>query len=133
MDLVLDFGRDEYGEEFKPLSSMKDVLNIYNAYPRHKDKRFALVSIEKALLRIQKGETGKPMTWQSAVEYLLDRTSAFARSPAGNRGTMTAYPATWMNRGGYMDDPQEWELLTPEEYKAAKMQAEANIGVWRPS
>jgi hypothetical protein len=130
VDLVLDCGRNEQSEEFKLSSS--DIETIYQTYPRHKDKRFALVSIEKALLRIQRGETGKPMTWEAAVEYLLDRTSAFARSPAGGRGAMTAYPATWMNRGGYMDDPEEWEHLTPEEFRQAKLSAEANIGVYRP-
>jgi hypothetical protein len=130
VDLVLDFGRDDHEEEFKLISAIED---IYQTYPRHKDKRFAKVSIEKAILRIQKGETGKPMELKSAVEYLKDRTLAFARSPAGNRGMMTAYPATWMNRGGYMDDPEEWEHLTPDEYRNARMQSEANIGVWRPS
>jgi hypothetical protein len=108
------------------------VEAIYSTYPRHKDKRFALLSIEKALLRIEHGETGKRMSWDEAVEYLLQRTALFSRSPAGNRGTMTAYPATWMNRGSYMDDEFEWEQLTPQEFQNAKMQAEANVGVWRP-
>jgi hypothetical protein len=118
---------------FKGLRMRNGVEVIYSAYPRHKDKRFALLSIEKALLRIERGETGKKMTWEAAVEYLLARTALFSRSPAGNRGTMTAYPATWMNRGSYMDDEREWEELTPQEYQQARMQAEANIGVWRPN
>jgi hypothetical protein len=110
-----------------------DCETIYQAYPRHKDKRFALQSIEKALKRIMRGETGSLMTEDQAQSWLLEKTSAFARSLAGNRGMLTAYPATWMNRGGYMDDPSEWDLMTTEEYKEAARSREANVGVWRPT
>jgi hypothetical protein len=67
-----------------------------------------------------------------AIAYLEGRAKAFAESFAGQRGALTPYPATWMNRGGYMDDPGEWELITPEEDKRLRQMAEANVGVWRP-
>lgn len=112
--------------------AMQDTESIYQAYPRHKDKRFALTSIEKALQRIMHGETGNKMTRPEAHCYLLDRTKDFAQSFAGQRGALTPYPATWMNRGGYMDDPNEWEYITPDEEKRLARNAEANVGVWRP-
>lgn len=111
---------------------MTDVEQIYQAYPRHKDKIHALASIEKAVRRIISGEIGKKMTRNDAIFYLLGKTINFAQSFAGQRGALTPYPATWMNRGGYMDDPQEWEYVTPEEEKRIARSQEANIGVWRP-
>jgi hypothetical protein len=109
-----------------------DSETIYQAYPRHKDKRFALLAIEKAVRRIQRGEAGKMMSENQALSWLLDKTCEFSRSIAGQRGQMTPYPATWMNRGGYMDDPQEWDYVTPDEKKHLERIREANIGVWRP-
>lgn len=111
---------------------MSDVEMIYQAYPRHKDKRFALSAIEKAIQRVMKGETGPRVPRDEAVAYLFDRAKAFAASFAGQRGALTPYPATWMNRGGYMDDPVEWEYITPEEDKRLSRNSEANVGVWRP-
>src|SRR6476620_8160014 len=40
-----------------------------------------------------------------------ERTLAFARSPAGNRGNLTPHPATWFNQGRYDDNPTEWEQI----------------------
>lgn len=111
---------------------MLDVELIYQAYPRHKDKIHAKASIEKAIKRLICGEIGNKMTRPEAVTYLLGRTKAYAASFAGQRGALTPYPATWMNRGGYMDDPQEWEYVTPDEEKRMSRSIEANIGVWRP-
>jgi hypothetical protein len=107
---------------------------IYQAYPRHKDKRHALASIEKAIERVMRGETGSLMLQHQAVSHLLEKTRAYAASFAGQRGALTPYPATWMNRGGYMDDPLEWEYVTPDEQKRLARTSEANIGVstWRP-
>lgn len=110
-----------------------DIEVIYRAYPRHKDKRFALLSIERAIRRIKTGELRKPMSEQEAFDYLLKRASEFSRSLAGRRGMLTPYPATWFNRGGYMDDDHEWDLMTREEYEDAMQSRDANVGVWRPS
>jgi hypothetical protein len=109
-----------------------DVEQIYKAYPRHRDKRFALTSIEKALRRIRDGETGRRMRLEEAEVYLYEKTAQFSASFAGQRGVLTPYCATWMNRGGYMDDPEEWELISPEEHKQLRQTQEANVGVWRP-
>lgn len=78
------------------------------------------------------GETGVPMALCAAETYLYEKTRAFAHSFAGQRGALTPYPATWMNRGGYMDDPHEWDYVTPDEEKRLSRMSEANVGVWRP-
>jgi hypothetical protein len=114
------------------VSLESDLTAIYSAYPRHKDKRYALLCIQRAIDRLMGGEAGRRMEYQEAVNFLRDRAARFAQSPAGQRGHMTPYPSTFFNRGAYMDDPLEWELITPQEEKQMRMQAEANVGVWRP-
>jgi hypothetical protein len=111
-----------------------DTEQIYQAYPRHRNKIHALESIEKAIQRIMDGELGSWMglVYEEAFSYLLARTKAFAQSPAGQRGRLTPHPATWFNRGGYMDDPDEWQLLDRDEEKELARKREANVGVWRP-
>ncbi len=111
---------------------MTAIEEIYKSYPRHKDKRFALLSIERALRRIKAGELGILMLEDEAFRFLLEKTRQFAKSLAGNRGVYTAFPATWYNRGGYMDDPHEWDLMNREEYEDAMQANRANVGVWRP-
>lgn len=105
---------------------------IYKAYPRHRDKIFALRSINKALRRLMAGEAGRKLSEGEAVAFLLEKVAAFAQSVAGQRGQLTPYCATWMNRGGYLDDSAEWDLITPQEQKILKQTTEANMGVWRP-
>ena len=111
---------------------MLSLEEIYQAYPRHKDKRHALLSIDRALRRIKGGELGRAMSEDQAHAFLLEKTREFSRSLAGNRGVYTAFPATWFNRGGYMDDPLEWDLMNREEYEDAMQSSRANVGVWRP-
>lgn len=62
--------------------------------------------------KIGKGNAVK--AWESATkrvsqEDLLTITHRYAKSPAGNAGEFTPYPATWLNGSRYEDDPQEWE------------------------
>jgi len=111
---------------------MADLDAIYQQYPRHKDKRHALLAIDRALRRIQDGELGRKVSENEAFSLLLDKTRKFSASLAGNRGHFTAYPATWFNRGGYMDDPHEWDLMNREEYEEAINASRMNVGVWRP-
>lgn len=106
--------------------------DIYRLYPRHRDKIFALRSINKALRRLMAGEAGRKLSEGEAVAFLLEKVTAFAQSAAGQRGQLTPYCATWMNRGGYLDDPAEWDLITPQEQKILKQAIAADIGVWRP-
>ncbi len=83
---------------FKPA----DIDTIYGAYPRKVGAGAAKTAIHRALVKLA-GANSDP------VAFLLDRTAAFAKSPAGNRGTFTPHPATWFNAARYHDDPKEWE------------------------
>lgn len=79
-----------------------DVDAIYWAYPRHVGKIEARRAIRKAILDLAR--RGVP----SPAQYLLKVTSEFAKSPAGQAGSFTPYPATWFNAGRYDDDRSEW-------------------------
>jgi len=107
---------------------------IYKSYSRHVGKRVALKAIHKAIARLIRGESGQPMMPNAAVEFLLEKSAQFARSAAGNRGHLTPHPSTWFNQSRYLDDPREWQELTPEEYERTKLNSMANIGVstWKP-
>ena len=111
---------------------ISEVEAVYAAYPRHVGKRNAIQAIEKAadvLLRERKSHLNSRL---NALSFLKERASAFAASRAGQRGQMTPHPATWFERGSYMDDPEEWEYLNDYELKQATNQREANVGVFRP-
>ena len=78
------------------------TTKIYDAYPRKVGKAAALKAIEKALQVIAARGEADPVAW------LLARVEAFARSPAGQQGTYTPYPASWFNQGRYDDADAEW-------------------------
>lgn len=87
-----------------PRISGMTIETIYNAYPRQVGKRRALTAIENAVSRIavRAHPPDDPAAW------LLDRVRAYAKSPAGQQGTFTPHPATWLNGGHYDDDAKEW-------------------------
>jgi uncharacterized protein YdaU (DUF1376 family) len=82
-----------------------DAEEIYWLYPRHLGKNDALSAISKAIFRVSQEHRCDIV---QAIEYLRDRTAAFAKSPAGQKGKYTPYPATWFNAGHYSDDELEW-------------------------
>ncbi len=85
------------------------VAEIYAAYPRHVGKIDAMKAIEKAIHRLIKGEyEGHCMSRAQAIAGLKERALMFAGSPAGQKEKFTPYPATWFNRGRYLDDIEEW-------------------------
>lgn len=91
------------------------IEELYWLYPRHVEKRAALRAIEKSIQRLRGGESGALMNISDAETFLKVKVGVFAKSPAAKRGTLTKQPATWFNKSCYLDDPNEWELLTPEE------------------
>lgn len=111
-----------------------DIAEIYASYPRHVCKRAALLEIERAIRRLEAGESGPKMDYETAVFELLKATCAFAQSPAGNRGTFTPHPTSWYHQSRYLDDPKQWMILNRDEEQAMRMNREANVGVtgWKP-
>jgi hypothetical protein len=91
-----------------------DLEAIYQAYPRHVAKRSALKAIESALKRLIACDTHKDSADPAgdALDFLLSQTTLFAASHAGQQGKFTPHPATWFNRGSYIDDPSEWNKST---------------------
>ncbi len=102
-------------------------------YPKHVAARAAIRAIEKALIRIalELKLAGKEVEYPS--EWLKEQVAAYRESPAGNRGRLTPYPATWFNQSRYLDDQNVWYEMTPQEEQEMRMSAAANVGVWRPS
>jgi len=93
-----------------PSGKPDPVEAIYQAYPRRIGRGAALKAIHKAIKRIC--ATGQEP--RQAQVFLYQRVQAFARSPAGQDGEFTPYPATWFNQGRYDDDPQEWQRKANE-------------------
>jgi hypothetical protein len=105
-----------------------DLAEIYAVYPRHLGKRKAMLEIDRAIRRLEAGETGKKLNYEQAVFFLLERTSAYARTPAGNRGHYTPHPTTWFHQSRYLDEEIEWQEPNKEEQEMLKRRNEANIG-----
>jgi len=93
-----------------PSGKPDPVEAIYQAYPRRIGRGAALKAIHKAVKRIC--ATGQEP--RQAQVFLYQRVQAFARSPAGQDGEFTPYPATWFNQGRYDDDPAEWQRKANE-------------------
>jgi hypothetical protein len=87
---------------------MTGAEQIYSVYPRKIAKRAALVSIEKAIRRLEYGEAGEPLTRAVATTRLFCAVIQYAQTPAGTSGQFTPYPTTWFNQSRYLDDTQEW-------------------------
>ncbi len=77
-------------------------------YPKHrreaKDK--AAEAYAAAVNRIV--ATHPQLDIEQARAFLRQRTVEYAISPAGNKGTYTPMPVSWLNAGRYDDDPQSW-------------------------
>jgi hypothetical protein len=81
---------------------------IYQAYPRKIGKKAALKAIAAAL----RSDSELPRQSPHPSYCLLRLTQAYAAAvatwPAKDR-EFIPHPATWFNRGSYLDDPQEWQ------------------------
>lgn len=72
---------------------------IYQAYPRKVGKKTALKAIAVALRAIPASELlAKVQAYKQATDTWPQTERKFI-----------PFPATWFNRGSYMDDPKEWE------------------------
>lgn len=113
-----------------PEGTLADEL--YWMYPKHVGSRVAVRAIEKALKRLPLELKLAGVEVGDITEWMKERVSAFAASPAGQRGQMTPYPATWFNQSRYLDDQDVWHQMSPKEEENMRLYAERNVGVWRP-
>jgi len=58
------------------------------------------------------------------AEWLLNRVTLFAKSPAGQREKFTPHPSTWFNQGRYHDDDGEWSREAREPKAAGRIASE---------
>lgn len=79
-----------------PVATRAEIEEIYKAYPRKKEKLSALKAIVKAI-----NLSGKSPAW------MLDRTVAYALERKNEDPQFTPYPASWFNKGGYLDEPAQ--------------------------
>lgn len=119
-------GESEFSEAVLPQASATpgrladdtQAEGIYQAYPRHVGKPDAMRAIAKAIKLLGK----RPEIGEGAAKWLLERTQAFAASPAGKAGQYCPHPATWFNGGRFDDDPTEWQAqaaITPSSQSSA--------------
>lgn len=85
-----------------------DLERLYQAYPKHVGKPEAIKAIRTAVRELGSGKERPICSVPEALEFLLQKTTAFAASPAGRSGKFTPHPATWFNQGRYHDDEREW-------------------------
>src|SRR5271154_3160376 len=98
---------------------------VYQVYPRRVGKIDAVKAIEKAIQRIQEEEK---ICHLEAARKLYRAARDYAKSDAGQNPErkLIPHPATWFNRGSYLDDPKEWSLQRMKEvsaHKAATLEA----------
>lgn len=94
-----------------PKADLTPAEAIYAAYPRKVGKMAALKAITTAISS-RATDGMEKLSKSEAALILLEKTRAFAAAvatwPARDR-PFIPHPATWFNRGSYLDDPKEWQ------------------------
>lgn len=78
----------------------------YAVYPRKIDKGAASAAFGRAVAKVA---ASRGISRQEASEWLCEAAADFAASPAGQQGSFTPYPSTWLSSGRYDDDRTEWQ------------------------
>ena len=92
----------------------KPFVEFWSLYPRKVNKKAALRAWDKA-------------TKETPAEQIIGAAETYAASDIAADGEFVPHPATWLNKGAYLDDPAEWERREPKS-KDQKRQ-EANFQV----
>ena len=91
-------------------------VEFWNLYPRKVNKKAALKAWEKATKETP-----------AEQQFIIKAAEMYAASDIAADGEFVPHPATWLNKGAYLDDPAEWERREPKS-KDQKRQ-EANFRV----
>jgi hypothetical protein len=75
---------------------------FYAAYPRHLDRKDAERAWSKAI------KTHPP-------DQIIDAAKRYAAACRGKDAKFIKYPATWLNKGGYLDEPDHLRLVAGGE------------------
>jgi hypothetical protein len=83
---------------------------IYQAYPRKIGKAAALKAITHALKKTPHPANHPAVILRATKDYAAAVTQWSPAQRYTREGTDTVpHPATWFNRGSYLDDPREWQ------------------------
>jgi hypothetical protein len=112
----------------KVTAESEQILAIYQAYPRKVARLAALKAIAKAVTYLAQWDGISPI---EARRKLYKATLLYARSPDGQNPDRTKipHPATWYNRGSYLDDPKEWHHGGFSNGSVPASKADRNMGV----
>jgi hypothetical protein len=112
----------------QPPKAKLEILaeSIYPVYPRKVARGAALKAITKAVSAVaRRGATDLHPDFGGdtslAAEWLKERTSAYGRSPQGQRTDKNyiPHPATWFNDARYEDDAEEWDQVGTPHAKSS--------------
>ena len=79
---------------------------FWKAYPKKAGGKEAASKAFQAAIKRLKEELQHQ--GQDPVEFLIAKATEFATTPKGKAGKFCPYPATWLNKGCYDDDPATW-------------------------
>jgi hypothetical protein len=103
-------------KEKKHIPNLERFEDFWNTYPRKVGKNSAIKAYEAARGRYE-GSAG------DFEEMVISGTLRLAEDPNIPDLQYVPYPATWLNRDGWNDDPYPERKLTPEEIaERAKVQ-----------
>lgn len=93
------------------------LYQVIDAYPKTRQGSPGAAEMAVAVALAGKTQGGK--TPEEAIRFLRDRVTAFAASPAGNKGQYTPLLKNWMEERGYDAEPASWMDEAPAEAGAA--------------
>jgi len=107
-------GEENINRQTRLTEYPKPFVEFWSLYPRKVNKKAALKAWDKA-------------TKETPSEQIIGAAEIYASSDIAAAGEFVPHPATWLNKGAYLDDPAEWERREPKS-KDQKRQ-EANFQV----
>jgi hypothetical protein len=105
--------KEEQDKEFIYAQKFEEFWKIY---PRRVGRNSALRAFKRVL-------TGFGSEVESKVEELLSGASRLSRDPNLPPAQFIPYPATWLNREGWLDEPYPERVLIGEEKRLADLEA----------
>jgi len=89
--------------------SEAQVEQLYDLYPRKREKLDAKKAIRKAVAVVMAGDADHPaMSVDGALDYVAQRVTLYAQCVQGCDRNFIPYPASWFNAGSFWDDERDW-------------------------
>lgn len=92
----------------------KAFVEFWSLYPRKVNKKAALKTWDKA-------------TKETPAEQIIGAAEIYAASDIAADGEFVPHPATWLNKGAYLDDPAEWERREPKSKEQKRQEKNFNV------